>query len=319
MDANAAIIASGLKQVLQIPISFDQEFQEKDLELDKLHGYSLIRKYTPQTSCTVRLLRHGSWEILPSQFFVFVKNVSGKSTIVIDVYENDFVENLKHKIKDKEGIPVRNQRLMFNNEQLEDGCTLSSYNITKECTINLVIRLLGGGGCYSFLPEKIFDPKYDFVYPGIGQDSRAFSRGNRSFTRPYGWYKKALKVLGVFENNEWLGVSRDGEVNSSDKEWPVSYHGTQKEFAESITEEGYVLKKGKRFAFGIGIYSSPDPKVAESYASAFNYKGANYKLIFMNRVNMEYTKEVKLTNGNIYFVTSDERQIRPYAILFKKL
>ena len=130
MDANAAIIASGLKQVLQIPISFDQEFQEKDLELDKLHGYSLIRKYTPQTPCTVR------------QFFVFVKNVSRKSTIVIDVYENDFVENLKHRIKDKEGIPVRNQRLMFNNEQLEDGCTLSSYNITKECTINLVIRLL---------------------------------------------------------------------------------------------------------------------------------------------------------------------------------
>ena len=317
MDANAAIVASGLEQVLKIPISLDKQFQGIDLELDKLHNYSLIRKYAPQTSCMVRFLQHDSRDILPNQFLVFVKTLSGR-IFEIAVYANDCVENLKRNIKDKVGVTVTEQRLVFAGKQLEDGRTLNYYNIQEECTIHLVLRLTGGR-CYSFLPEKIFDPRYDFVYPDIGQDLRSFSRGNRSFTRPYGWYKKALKVLGVFENNEWLGVSRNDQTNSADKEWPVSYHGTHKEITESITEEGYVLRKGKRFAFGLGIYSSPDPEVAESYASPFSYKGASYKLVFMNRVNMEYTKEVKLRNGHIYFVTSDDRQIRPYAILFKKL
>lgn len=47
----------------------------------------------------------------------------------------------------------------------------------------------------------------------------------------------------MLENNEWFGVSRHDETNSTDKEWPESYHGTQKGFAESIiTDEGYVLR-----------------------------------------------------------------------------
>ena len=131
--------------------------------------------------------------------------------------------------------------------------------------------------------------------------------------------KIALKVLGEYDNNEWLGVSRYNETDSADKEWPVSYHGTEKGFAEAIVEEGYALEKGKRILCGQGIYSSPDPEVAESYAAPFNHDRANYKLIFMNRVNMEFAKEVIIRNGQIFIITSDDRHIRPYAILLKKL
>ncbi|GBB85221.1 hypothetical protein RclHR1_11790005 [Rhizophagus clarus] len=244
-------------------------------------------------------------DIEDKQICVLVKTLTGK-TIELEVNLRDTIDQLKTKI--------------------QDGRFMTDYGISDRCTLHLVLRLRGGyvpPSTALFIHPNMLAPSYDYDFTQIDDKGMTFMRGDFEYKRPCGWKRIALNVLDKYENNIWLGANagRLSITSSAQNEWPVSYHGTARNNCKSIAEDGFLLFKGERFAFGHGIYTTPDIDVAYLYATNFTHEGSNYKIVFQNRVNPNAFVRVlkKETGVGEYWISPNDRDVRPYGICIKKI
>ena len=281
-------------------------------------------KLNPPLESSVSLFDHhlrtfcygsiGEMNELNATFEVYIKYLTGKTTVcTVDRFKT--VEELKDMIQEMENIPINRQRLIFTGTRLEDGKKLVDYGISSGSVLHMVLVSVEGDLNESLILNlSTLDRQHNYDFTKIDDGAKEFKRGGHKYVRPCGWKRFAINVTEKYSDTIWLRQTNEAG------EWPVSYHGTGRNQDRTLAIEGYALTEEKAFPFSHGIYSTPDPKLAEKYSVKFSFNNANYLVILQNRLNPTTSKKISSeTNGAAeYWISPSSADIRPYGICIRK-
>ena len=249
---------------------------------------------------------------------VFVKTLTGTTTEVV-ISTDATILALKREIEKELEWSAEQQRLIFADEQLENDKSVSDYPIVNHSVLHIILMLRSGGEAIYYIDGSLLAPSFDYDFTNVVDGDSKFYRGNFVYTRPCGWQRKAMKVVGEYEDDKWLG---GGGIRTATTpgEWPVSYHSAAASSREgNIAEVGSRESRGKSFDYDCGIFSTPLASVAARFAPTFEYSGQRYQVIFQNRINPETLQQINPSAAEVFWASPKEEDVRPYNICLKKV
>lgn len=251
---------------------------------------------------------------------VFVKTLTGNTKEVF-ISTGSTIAVLKQEIQKELKWPAEQQRLIFADQQLENDKKVSDYSIGNHATLHIVMMLHGGGNSLYYIDGSLLAPSYDYDFTNVDDGTTKYYRGQFIYTRPCGWQRKAMKVIGQYGDDVWLGGGGI-RTTTTPGEWPVSYHSAGMSPQGNIAEVGSQYSRGKAFGYDRGIFSTPLATVAAKFAPTFEYRGQKYQVIFQNRVNPTTLQQVNPSAPDSvgeFWASPKEEDVRPYNICLRKL